>query len=108
MDYIRFIGTIPPTVQSSNVWGGVSTSTIIYVPALVSNLYMNGTNYPSKTSYTYIGYATYESGTALPSTTTDETHTLTWYATSADAIAQTNPITQGTGDEVYSRATPVA
>ena len=108
MDYIKFIPSTPPTVQNSNAWTSVSTSTIIYVPALVSNLYMNGTNYPAKASYTYLGYATYTSGEALPTTTTDETYTLTWYATSADAIAQTNPITQGTGDEVYSRATPVA
>ena len=108
MDYIRFIPTTPPTVQSPSVWSSVSTSTIIYVPALVSNLYMDGTKYPSKSSYKYIGYATYESGTALPTTTTDETYTLTWYATSADAIAQTNPIIEGTGNEVYSRANPVS
>jgi hypothetical protein len=108
MDYIRFIPTTPPTVQGSNAWQNVSKSTILYVPALVSNLYMIGTNYPAKASYTYLGYATYTSGETLPTTTTDETYTLTWYATSADAIAQTNPITQGTGAEVYSRATPVA
>ena len=107
MDYIRFLGTTPPTVQSSNAWTSVSKSTILYTPALVSNLYMDGTNYPAKATYTYIGYATYASGETLPSTTTDETYTLTWYATSADAIAQINPITQGTGNEVYSRATPV-
>ena len=107
MDYIKFIPTTPPTIQNSNAWSNVSTSTILYVPALVSNLYMNRTNYPAKATYTYLGYATYESGTTLPTTTTDETYTLTWYATSADAIAQTNPITQGTGNEVYSRATPV-
>lgn len=68
---------------------------------------MNGTNYPAKASYNYIGYATYESGETLPTLTTDETHTLTWYATSEDAIAQTNPITEGNGNEVYSRATLV-
>ena len=108
MDYIRFTRSTPPTVQASSAWTNVSTTTIIYVPALVSNLYMNGTNYPNKANYKYVGYATYTSGETLPSTTTDETYTLTWYATSADAISQTNPITQGTGSEVYSRATPVA
>ena len=80
---------------------------MILVPALVVNKYMNGTNYPSKSTYTYLGYATYESGETLPATTTDETYTLTWYATRADAIAQTNPITVGTGTEVYARATAV-
>lgn len=108
MKYIRFESTTPPTISGSSTFGGVSTSTVIYVPALVSNLYMDGTNYPAKASYKYIGYATYASGVSLPTTTTDETYTLTWYATSADAIAQTNPITQGTGNEVYSVATPVA
>ena len=107
MSFIKFESETPPTVTHSNAWSDVSTSTVIYVPALVSNWYMDSTNYPAKASYKYLGYATYKSGTALPTTTRDEKYTLTWYATSADAIAQTNPITQGTGDEVYSRATPV-
>ena len=107
MSFIKFESETPPTVTYSNAWSDVSTSTVIYVPALVSNWYMDSTNYPAKASYKYLGYATYKSGTALPTTTRDEKYTLTWYATSADAIAQTNPITQGTGDEVYSRATPV-
>ena len=107
MSFIKFESGTPPTVPYSNAWSDVSTSTVIYVPALVSNWYMDSTNYPAKASYKYLGYATYKSGTALPTTTRDERYTLTWYATSADAIAQTNPITQGTGDEVYSRATPV-
>ena len=107
MSFIKFESGTPPTVTYSNAWSDVSTSTVIYVPALVSNWYMDSTNYPAKASYKYLGYATYKSGTALPTTTRDERYTLTWYATSADAIAQTNPITQGTGDEVYSRATPV-
>ena len=107
MSFIKFESETPPTVKYPNAWSDVSTSTVIYVPALVSNRYMDSTNYPAKASYKYLGYATYKSGTALPTTTRDERYTLTWYATSADAIAQTNPITQGTGDEVYSRATPV-
>ena len=107
MSYIRFEPVTPPTVAGSNAWSNVARSTVIYVPALVSNLYMNGTNYPSKTNYKYIGYATYASGTTLPTVTTDETHSLTWYATSEDAIAQTNPITQGNGNEVYSVATAI-
>ena len=107
MSFIKFESGTPPTVTYSNAWSDVSTSTVIYVPALVSNWYMDSTNYPAKASYKYLGYATYKSGAALPTTTRDERYTLTWYATSADAIAQTNPITQGTGDEVYSRATPV-
>lgn len=57
--------------------------------------------------FIYLGYATYTSGDTLPSTTTDETHTLTWYASVEDAIAQTNPITIGNGNEVYARAVAV-
>ena len=105
MDYIKFTRSAPPTVQYSDTFENVSTSTILYIPALTSNLYMNETNYPAKTSYKYIGYATYTSGEELPSTTTDETYTLTWYATSADAIAETNPITVGNGNEIYARLT---
>ena len=106
MGTIRFERTTPPSVQSGT-WSNIPTDCIILAPALVVNLYMNGTNYPSKATYTYIGYATYESGATLPDKTTDETHTLTWYATQADAIAQTNPITTGTGNEVYAIATAI-
>jgi len=107
MESIKFAPTTPPTVSSSSAWTGVPTSCIIYVPALVANKYMNGTNYPSKSTYTYIGYATYESGITLPDKTTDETYTLTWYANVEDAKAGTNPITTGNGSEVYAIATVI-
>lgn len=107
LGFIKFASSTPPTVSASNTFSNIPSDCVIYTPALVLNLYMNGTNYPSKTTYKYIGYATYESGTTLPDKTTDETHTLTWYATVNDAIAGTNPITVGNGSEVYAIATAI-
>ena len=104
---IHFTRETPPTVAASNAFSSISTDCIIYAPALVINLYMNGTNYPNKSTYTYVGFATYESGVTLPSTTTDETHTLTWYANIDDLKAETNPITTGNGNEIYARATAI-
>jgi hypothetical protein len=103
---IKFEPTTPPTMGSNSFYS-VPTDCIIYVPSLVSNLYMTAQYYPNPSNYNYIGYATYTSGDTLPTLTTDETYNLTWYATVDDAIAQTNPITQGNGNEVYSRATAV-
>lgn len=106
--YIRFVkANTPPTVSSATAFYAVSDTCLIYAPALIINLYMNGTNYPDKAKYKYIGYATYEERETLPDKTSDETHTLTWYATVDDAIAQTNPITTGNGQEVYARATAI-
>ena len=107
LGFIHFSSQTPPTVSSSSAFTSIPTDCIIYAPALVINLYMNGTNYPSKSTYTYIGYATYTSGDTLPDKTTDETHTLTWYATVEDLKAQTNPITVGNGNEVYATATAI-
>lgn len=104
---LRFEPTTPPTVAGSNAFSNVANDCMILAPALVVNLYMDGTNYPAKATYTYIGFATYESGETLPSTTTGGTYTLTWYATTADAKAGTNPITQGNGNEVYAIATAI-
>lgn len=107
LKYIKFEPTTPPTVANINSWQSIPTTCIVYVPALVSDLYITGTNYPNPSTYNYIGYATYENGVTLPTLTTDETYTLTWYATVEDAIAGTNAITEGNGNEVYSIATAV-
>jgi hypothetical protein len=107
LTYIKFTRSTPPSANGSNVFASIGTSCILYVPALVSNKYMTASNYPDPSTYNYIGYATYSSEDTLPTLTTDETYTLTWYATVEDAIAGTNPITEGNGNEVYSRATAV-
>ena len=108
LDYARFEKTTPITISNSNVFSGWSaTITTIYVPAQSLIAYRTATNYPNPSTFRYVGFATYALGETLPTSSGDPEYTLTWYATSADAIAQTNPITQGTGNEVYSVATPV-
>jgi hypothetical protein len=105
MSYIKFESTTPPTVTSSDAWDGVSTSTILYVPAESINVYKSATNYPNPSSYKYVGYATYASGDPLP--TSIPGYSLTWYATIEDWNAGTNPITVGNGNEVYAKTAVV-
>ena len=102
MESIKFKPITPPTVSNSNTWTGVPTSCIILVPINTYAAYTTATNYPDPSTYTYLAFGTYESGTTLPSSTTDN-YMLIWYASAADAIAQTNPITTGNGNEVYAR-----
>ena len=99
MDYIKFIGTTPPTVTNSSAWTNVSTSTVICAPMESISVYKTATNYPNPSSYNYVGYATYASGDSLPSSIPG--YSLTWYATIKDWIAETNPITVGNGNDVY-------
>ena len=105
LGFILFNRQTPPSVSSSTAFNNTSNDCIIYAPALVVNLYMNGTNYPNKSTYTYIGFATYNEGETLPNKTSDNTYTLTWYETVEDLKTQTNPITVGNGNEVYAKAT---
>ena len=106
MSYIKFESTTPPTVSSSNAWGGVSTSTRILVPINTYEVYTTATNYPSSSTYKYFVYGTYNAGDTLPTTTTDN-YNLTWYASMDDAASQTNPISVGNGNEIYATCTPV-
>ena len=107
MSYIKFEPTTPPTVSNSNTWTNVSTSTKILVPAETLGAYKSATNYPNPSSYSYIGYGTYESGETLPTVTSDVSMALTWYASIEDSITKTNPITVGNGNEVYARGTAI-
>lgn len=106
MSYIKFESTTPPTVSNSNTWQNVSTSTKILVPINTYRTYTATQNYPNPSSYLYLVYGTYASEDVLPTTTTDN-YNLTWYASMEDATSQTNPITVGTGNEVYARCTPI-
>ena len=106
MDYIQFKGTTPPTVSSSDAFSGVSATTLIIVPVNCLQAYTTATNYPNSAAYTYLIFGTYNSGETLPTTSTDG-YNLTWYATMEDARNQTNPITQGNGEEVYARGVAV-
>lgn len=107
MSYVKFEPTTPPAIAGSSTWNGVSTSTRILVPVDSYGAYTSASNYPSSSNYTYLGFGTYTSGDTLPATTQDELYTLTWYASMADAVAETNPITEGIDEEVYARATAV-
>ena len=79
----------------------------MYVPFSALADYLAATNYPSPATYTYIGFATYESGEALPTQDSTQAYDVVWYASKADAIEQTNPITQGNGAEIYCRYTVI-
>lgn len=103
LKFIRFEPTTPPTVANSNAWKSIPTDCIMYVPITALAGYVTGTNYPNPATYTYIGYGTYTNGDTLPTLDDTQAYTLTWYATKEDAIAQTNPITLGNGNEVYCR-----
>ena len=106
LESIKFKPTTPPTVSNSNAWSGVPTSCTMLVPINTFAAYTTKTNYPSSSTYTYLVFGTYESGESLPSTSTDN-YILTWYASIADAKAQTNPITTGNGNEVYARCVAI-
>jgi hypothetical protein len=104
--YIKFEKESPATVSSSNAFQGVYTTALIIVPVNCLQAYTTATNYPSSATYTYLVSGTYASGETLPTTSTDG-YNLTWYATMNDARNQTNPITQGNGEEVYARGVAV-
>lgn len=63
--------------------------------------YLTATNYPSTSTYTYLGFATYTSGDTLPAQDSTEAYNVTWYATKDDALSGTNAITTGNGSEIY-------
>ena len=104
---IHFKPTTPPTVDSSNAWTSIPTDCIIYVPYSALADYLTKANYPAPSTYTYIGYATYNSGVTLPTQDSTQAYNVVWYATEADAKAQTNAISQGNGNEIYCRYTAV-
>ena len=56
MSYIKFESTTPPTVENSNAWLAVSTSTKILVPTGTLETYKTATNYPNPSTYTYEEY----------------------------------------------------
>ena len=104
MESIKFKSITPPRVSNSNAWYGIPTSCIILVPINAYSAYTSATNYPDSSSYLYIMYNTYPSGNTLPTISADG-YQLTWYASAADVISQTNPITTGNGNEVYATVT---
>ena len=108
MEFCRFNPVLPPTVSNSNAFSSFNADrTKIYCPSESLSAYKSATNYPNPATFTYIGFATYESGTTLPVQTQDEQYNYTWYATVDDLVNSQNPITQGNGSEVYAIITAV-
>ena len=105
IQYIEMRPTSPPT-SNLNV-SNIPSSCIIYVPTVSLANYLAATNYPSPSTYTYIGWAVYESAQSLPTQDSTQTYNLTWYASREDAINTINPITVGNGNEIYCRYTAV-
>ena len=105
--FITFKPTTAPTVSNSNAWSSVPTDCTIYIPYSALASYLSASNYPAKATYTYIGYATYNSGVTLPTQDSTAAYNVVWYASKVDALAQTNAILQGNGSEIYCRYTEV-
>jgi hypothetical protein len=103
---IVFLPTTPPTASYTHSIAA-NSNIKYYIPFGSLAAYLTATNYPSPSTYNYIGFATYENGATLPTQDTTEAYNVVWYATKEDAIAQTNPITVGNGSEIYCRYTAV-
>ena len=52
---IHFLPSSPPTLANANVFYNVPTYCKIYVPTASLSAYQSATNYPSSSTYTYIG-----------------------------------------------------
>ena len=104
---ITFKPTTVPGIGSNTTWTSLPTDCIIYVPYSALASYLSASNCPDKATYTYIGYATYNSGVILPTQDSTQAYNVTWYASKADAKAQINAISQGNGNEIYCCYTEV-
>lgn len=92
-----------PTVSNIDAWKGISTDCLVFIPYTSPTSYLTASNYPSPSTYTYLGYNTFANGEELPTISSDENYSYTWYATLDDAKAQTNPISVGIGNKIYCR-----
>lgn len=103
LEWLKFGSSVAVNAYST-AFSNLPTTCRILVPLGSFGSYVTKANYPSKNSYLYLCYNTYESGAFLPTASSDS-YNLTWYASIADAAAETNPITTGNGEEVYARCT---
>ena len=108
---IRFEPTTPPTVSNSNAWTSVPTDCLILIPcnrradyteSWYAERYLAATNYPSKSTYIYIGYWTFGNNDSMLPYNMDN-YTVYWFPTIEDAVARTNRIFKGNGNEIYCR-----
>lgn len=102
---IEFSATVAPTAYSQAF--GVANDCIIYIPYASQTSYLTAANYPDPSVNPYLGYNTFASGAELPTISQDTLYSYTWYETADDAVAQTNPISVGTGNEIYCRFTAI-
>lgn len=100
---ITFRSIVPATITGANAFQYVQNDCKIYVPYVSLADYFSANRYPNRDSFIYAGFATYNAGAALPDKDTTNTYDVVWYANKEDLDAQTNPITQGTGGEIYCR-----
>lgn len=103
---IYFTRSTPPTIANSTAFSDLPTDCVIFVPGDSGSIMQNyffGTNYPSYSTYKYVGYATYSNGASLPSSYSGQL-TFHWYATKQEAINDNGTqLSTGTGNEVYCR-----
>ena len=106
LSFVKFLKSTPPTCSGSAVWTSIPTDCQVIYPYASTVAYKSATNYPSTSTYLYLGFYAGTDGETLPTTVTDGTTTynLTWYANTKDAVAETNPITTMQGTEVYCRS----
>lgn len=56
LKFIKFKGSVPPTLADTNIFNGLRTDCKIYVPTGTLTDYTTASNYPDPTVYTYIEY----------------------------------------------------
>lgn len=100
---VRFTASVPPSASASSCLAVYRSDCKFYIPFAYLAAYLSATNYPSPSTYTYIGYAVYASAATLPASDGTGTYAVTWYATKQDAINAVNPISTGNGKEIYCR-----
>ena len=104
---VRLTSSTPPTVSAANSLAVYRSDCKFYVPFSGLAAYLTATSYPSPSTYTYIGFATYANGVTLPTQDSTQAYNVVWYATRKDAINEANPISTGNGKEIYCRYTAV-
>lgn len=97
---IDFAGSTPPTKAYSYTLAGMPNMCVICFP-YESTAYLTATNYPSPSTYAYLGVYKSTADEALP--TIVDGKALTWYVSTENARLQLYPITIGNGKEVYCR-----
>ena len=106
--HLSFHSETPPTLSASSAFSGLAGTCVIFVPYASLAAYLSATNYPNPATYTYVGFAAFVGGVTLPTQDSAQAYNVVWYASKVDAIAQTNAITVGNGQEIYCRYTEVS